>query len=464
MKKLSLLSIFLIFLLLLGTFGLTANAAEVDLYSSSAEEEESTEVTEDDSLPSYYSSMDEGWCTTVKIQNGQLCWAFASMSSFETLLLKSGLYRSPLSTSALDLWSVPDENGDGWQRGEADSGYTYISMGYFISRSGPVTETGSETGLYVNAIEYLKKGDSDRIKQLIMENGAVTANMNIYSNAYSADRCSYCLTDEISHMNGHCISVIGWDDDYPREKFGNYMPKNNGAWLCKNSYGDSFNEIGGYLWVSYEDYYLFSVNPLSPSYAITQTEKASAQSKLYQNEIYGATYSFKYIEDDVVVYFNAFDFEKDSNVLDKIIFETACEGAEYRLYYVPVVDGMPDGNRLSWKRLGAGTVERGGYICCDIDDKTVAAKRGAIAVELDLTAVNADKPEGEKVRNSIGVSEWLRNRTTRKMIFVDHVQSGNSFVTFNGIKNLFKSIRGMRIIHDNTKWLAFIYDIHTAFD
>ena len=59
----------------------------------------------------------------------------------------------------------------------------------------------------------------------------------------------------------HAIAIVGWDDDYDKSNFKaqngrsgkTYSPKNNGAFLVKNSWGTT-NVWDGYFWMSYEDW------------------------------------------------------------------------------------------------------------------------------------------------------------------------------------------------------------------
>lgn len=37
-------------------------------------------------------------------------------------------------------------------------------------------------------------------------------------------------------MANHCVTIVGWDDNYPRDNFAN-RPSGDGAWLIANSYG-----------------------------------------------------------------------------------------------------------------------------------------------------------------------------------------------------------------------------------
>lgn len=379
-------------------------------------------------LPESYSSKDLGYCTSVKTQTGNMCWNFASISTYETALLKNGWFSEDLDPFALDKWGSTRENGEGWIREPTQSGTTLIPIGYFTSRSGPVEVGKDNIKTVVNAVSYYDKGDDKLIKQAIMRTGSVEANFLSDSYAYSKNNEAYCLSDPIVSNTGHSVSVVGWDDNYSKENFdGNYIPQNDGAWLCKNSWGPNNNAIGGYLWISYEDYYLFSSEMFDQSFAIENIEQLNPEETLYQNEQYGATYSFSYIKDSDIVYFNVFDFSENGNILNKVIFETTSLGAEYKVYYSPVDSkGVPINDQKKWQLLKDGTVNYNGFICVDTDKTIIPKKKGAIAVEINTDVAKY------KVTNNIGVSEWLRESDTKQMRFMDTCKSGNSFVTYNG--------------------------------
>ena len=51
----------------------------------------------------------------------------------------------------------------------------------------------------------------------------------------------------------HAVVIVGWDDNYDKSNFLQ-KPKNNGAFLVRNSWGTNDH---GYYWVSYEDNQLY---------------------------------------------------------------------------------------------------------------------------------------------------------------------------------------------------------------
>lgn len=149
------------------------------------------------------------------------------------------------------------------------------------------------------------------IKQAVIEHGALMM-------SYQADTSSpgeggnsdfmnyeyFCQYDDSSDIGmNHAVTLVGWNDNYPRENFKTGkggMPKQNGAFLIKNSwgsyetnvekYGDQFIEVydnfaktpegrdlllsfnygfpdeeghgTGYIWVSYEDHSIFSFSAI----------------------------------------------------------------------------------------------------------------------------------------------------------------------------------------------------------
>lgn len=59
-----------------------------------------------------------------------------------------------------------------------------------------------------------------------------------------SDRTDLCFGE-----GGHAVTFVGWDDDYPASNFG-VTPPGNGAWIMKNSWGESYGDHG-YYYVSY---------------------------------------------------------------------------------------------------------------------------------------------------------------------------------------------------------------------
>ena len=96
------------------------------------------------------------------------------------------------------------------------------------------------------------------IKNHIVNYGAISAvtagnQERYYSNPNDITKSEAYFCNDESIERDHAITIIGWDDSYSRDNFtGAAKPKNNGAYICLNSYGTN-NFKNGYLYISYED-------------------------------------------------------------------------------------------------------------------------------------------------------------------------------------------------------------------
>ena len=91
--------------------------------------------------------------------------------------------------------------------------------------------------------------DNDLLKEAILKYGAVGiayygTNVLPYVNG-----SSQYVPDNIGPNHG--VALIGWDDNYPKENF--YItPPSDGAWIIKNSWGETVGD-NGYYYISYYD-------------------------------------------------------------------------------------------------------------------------------------------------------------------------------------------------------------------
>ena len=260
------------------------------------------------SLPTKYSSVDKGYITSVKNQGSHsTCWAFAAMSVMETSLLKNGYGTYDLSEEHLDSWATERSDGTGWIRSLNDGAFSDAAMGYLASWQGARLDSDIPFGYATNkTFEQIDKlgtteygatdiiklpNDIATIKTAIMDYGSVSANFSSNSFFFNQDNTAayaYKTFSNLSQVEGHAITIVGWDDNYSKTNFKTgYQPTKNGAWLCKNSWGD-YNSLNGYFWISYEDKYLFS-DVLSTAFTIKDFIKIDENTKLYQVEEYGAT-------------------------------------------------------------------------------------------------------------------------------------------------------------------------------
>ena len=426
--------------LTLSASAIAANAAEIE--EDFVGTEEVTEITENDSsdaLPEKFSSLDFGWVTSVKDQDYNDCWAYATLSTLETKLLKEGYTNVDMSETHLNGWATKRSDESGWQRNYTEDGYQNTGLGYLMSWQGgilaqdigeislPDVPFSDEFSAYkprfgVIAAEQVYGTDPENVKRAIYENGSVDSAFAFTQTCLNYDNGAYCLPSNFSGgFSGHAVQIIGWDDNYAVENFKkSFRPQNPGAWLIKNSWGTGTGD--GFLWISYEDKYLLGTK-YKPSFAIKTVMPITDNVKLMQNEEFGSTYEFAYVENDDITFINRFDFEEDFRTVDKVIFKSEALGSTYTIYYIPDKDGAPDSDESAWKSLYTGTVDYKGYICADIEDEEMPVGNGSIGIRID----SSDIPE---TSSSIGVGEWLTSKGN--YVFLNKSSYGQSYISYDG--------------------------------
>ena len=117
--------------------------------------------------------------------------------------------------------------------------------------------------------------DVNDVKKAIMKYGGGSIALNINQETLNKQRLYFFgkmdnYYNPIDKDSNHLVAIVGWDDNYnknyfhcyedvvfdPEKGFVSYsdtQPKNNGAWLIKNSWGNNHFLGDGYFWISYED-------------------------------------------------------------------------------------------------------------------------------------------------------------------------------------------------------------------
>ena len=329
-----------------------------------------------DTLPSYYDSGDYNWVTPVRNQSPfGSCWAHAAMACVESYILKHGIptAEGPADVTSLNLsetqhafFTFADAyDAEGMLTGDTTialddastetdeskpldrggngmlSAYTLMRWTGAASESEPALSydkayTVHDSGLdsdyaygsnvaHVQNAFWIMGSNVDAVKRAIMEYGA--GNIS-YFEWYGA---TY-ICDTVKYSN-HAITVVGWDDNIPASYFYPKTPSRNGAWICKNSWGDyMFND--GYCYISYEDaavcndfIYFFDAEPVDN------------YDHNYQYDGTACSYGF-YLDNNTQIA-NVFT-AKGNEMLQAIAFSTYDEATTYQVdVYLNPTEGNP---------------------------------------------------------------------------------------------------------------------------
>lgn len=215
------------------------------------------------------------------------------MSEFQTVYFMNHNWEDPLNLCTNDNFHAVDSKGDSalsktWYTRGCNTAYTKFMLMDWV---GAVSETEYSNTAYsvlltnkenavldkdfaikndsahIQDVTVINTEDMNVIKEMVQEHGAVEVDYwsdqttadngtgeEVYYNeanaAYYFD--GYKNVDKKDRTINHAVAIVGWDDDFPKEKFNeDHQPERNGAWLARNSWGTWGD--GGYFWLSYED-------------------------------------------------------------------------------------------------------------------------------------------------------------------------------------------------------------------
>ena len=217
----------------------------------------------------------------VKIRNQKqtnTCWAFAGLGTVEGTLAYRNYKNNDekkvydfserhLAYSEMESYSdiahnIYANNMKVEQGGNYYNWVNYLSLGNgavneeampFVNSSKPINSSETQnkktqTTLYDTKLftSYDKNITDSQRSEMINE---MKTFMNAYGPIYAGCRADNSGSDHINLEKGtinytgdeyadHAVTIIGWDDNYPKENFNN-VPKGNGAWIVKNSWGES---------------------------------------------------------------------------------------------------------------------------------------------------------------------------------------------------------------------------------
>ncbi|HOT14378.1 MAG TPA: C1 family peptidase [Bacteroidales bacterium] len=183
---------------------------------------------------------------------GGNCWAFAALSSIESM------WYNPLSAiNALDLSEQNMATCHGYSWAFGAGGNEFFAQAYLSRLQGAVLETdvpynttdiSTFTCKKAKPVAYFPEsrriyGNIPMIKKVIMDYGAVATNIH-WDTAYYKKKTNIFYSTDRTGPN-HAISIVGWNDTITTQA-------GKGAWIAKNSWGTTWG-ASGFFYIAYGD-------------------------------------------------------------------------------------------------------------------------------------------------------------------------------------------------------------------
>lgn len=364
-------------------------------------------VCEDD-LPVRFDLREQGTAPTVPDQGTfGTCWAFASLGALESSMPKE--YRTNLSADHMSL-----RNSFGLDQ-NAGGDYS-VSSAYLLGWQGPVAEVSDPYGdgyspedlepvCHVQEIQVLKEKDYEAIKRAVYETGGVQSSFYM-PQTEGAERDRYYNEEtQAFYYDGsleanHDVVIVGWEDSYPKENFV-IEPEKNGAFLCMNTWGESFGDRG-YFYISYEDSRIGTANVL-----YTGIESADNYDRICQTDLCGWTGQLGY-GSSKAWFANVYEAAEDSQLAAVGFYVTVPE-TSYRAYVaacggerILAAEGR-FGNAGYYTVMLDGAIGQGNKAELEEAVKLTAGETFAVIVELDSPGttepVAVEYAAGERTAN-----------------------------------------------------------------
>lgn len=378
-------------------------------------------------LPSYYDLREEGLLSGVRDQGSiGACWAFGSLASLESnIILNEG--------NDYDFSEINMTKNSGFDMEPDDGGNYFMAAAYLARWGGPAYESEdpypipaissninydieANTRKHIQNVIFIPDRedslDNDEIKQAIFDYGAIGT--SIYMSAGSFfDYATYGYYNYLYTSTNHAISIVGWDDNYSKDNFKS-IPSGDGAFICRNSWGENFGDEG-YFYVSYYDKSIGQDNA-----AFIDSEPINNYDNIYQYDPLGIGYYINYDSSSIwgANVFQAEDTGDNVEDLSAVSFYTIAKNTSYQVYVE--TDYETNGfSKITNNLVASGTLDMAGYHTIDLDKVLPIYDNKDFAVVIKLT--------------NISVPNLLLESTNFKDSSAVISESGQSFISSDGI-------------------------------
>ena len=335
------------------------------------------------------------------------CWAFSTLASIESNLLKNNINTDYLSVAHLELMtqnSLYTPSFITFNRDFNSGGKLEFTAAYVLNNWGPIKEselpfqtitnlinhtttinqvdiTSKSASVDVDDIFYLNNATGTcsensitTIKQYLVNHGALAASIyfDIKSDEYVNGAYYYYNGN---NMPNHAVAIVGWDDSVEVTSFTNHATR-KGAWIVKNSYGTNVGD-NGYFYVSYDD-----INICTHLVGFYNADLDVSDEVYYYDDL-GTNVTLT-SKSDVNYIANVFTKKNESTeVIDKITFATSNKGMNYTVYYAS------NASLKNYEEIASGTTSHAGYMSVIPNKDIYVTDKFSIVIKLE-TDSNTD--------------------------------------------------------------------------
>lgn len=246
-------------------------------------------------FPSSYDLRALGRVTPSKISHCGSCWTSAAFGSLESYLAPG------------EIWDFSEDHmqlNSGLDYPTCNAGaYAGIATNYLAAWRGPVNETDfdykSTAPQNPKVQKHVQRVFCLPERKNPLDNYWIKTALMYYGGVYSSGSRSYGYNPTYNTYynpevgSGHAVTIVGWDDNFDRNKFlYNYpnatqeqkVPPGNGAFIIKDNQGPDWADKG-YYYVSYYD------KAHGSGMTVFTAEPATNYNRIYQYDTLGTNES-----------------------------------------------------------------------------------------------------------------------------------------------------------------------------
>ncbi len=272
---------------------------------------------------------------------------------------------------------------------------TYPYDGYDVNMGGIqsiVASAGDVHDLYGWKLGNVKAGQTDKIKQLLTDCGAV--DISIYvdwdKTMYRNNLTEYYKKDGYSGTN-HAVVIVGWDDAYQFKLFKNEDGSTiTGAWIVRNSWGTDAttgktNLKDGYFYVPYQDTSIALSGAFNPEMDLQRYTRLDTNNDTAGRHVSEVPSVFSYANKLTA---------QVPQMLKAVNFNVEKDASSYKIEIRTRAD-TPTGGKLVYSQAGTfgqdGTPSYGGQRTVDLDKFVFLPAGGEYMV-----VITVKTPDGER--------------------------------------------------------------------